>query len=68
VHLAECRKKYLDAQGNVDFNKVEARWGFLKTVKESLANKFWTSEAGKKARALSHEDQHRLLDVVMGGL
>lgn len=27
--------------------------GYLKTVKESLANKFWTAEVGQKARTLN---------------
>ena len=31
--LADCRKKYLDTHGNVDWSKVNARWSFLKTVK-----------------------------------
>jgi creatine kinase len=42
--LEDCRKKYLNNQGNVDWGKVRARWAFLKTVKESLANKFFTPE------------------------
>ena len=66
--LADCRKKYLNVQGNVDWGKVRARWAFLKTVKESLANKYFTSEVEKKASTLSKEDQHRLLDIMMGGL
>lgn len=32
VHLAQGRTKYL-TNDKVDFDKVEARWGFLKTVK-----------------------------------
>jgi hypothetical protein len=43
VHHSEARKKYLASNGNVDFDKIEARWGFLKAVKESLANKFFTA-------------------------
>lgn len=42
-YLSECRTKYLNSQGNVDWNKVKARWTYLKTIKESLANKFFTS-------------------------
>ena len=42
VHLQDCRKKYLDSDGNVDWSKVEQRWTDLKKVKESLANKFYT--------------------------
>lgn len=37
-------------------------------VKVSLANKYFTEEVGKKARNLPEEDQHRLLDIMMGGL
>ena len=33
-----------------------------------MANKYWTSEVGKKARELPEDDQHRLLDIMMGGL
>ncbi len=42
VFLAECRKKYLNAEGNVDWSKVDTKWAELKNVKVSLANKFWT--------------------------
>jgi len=42
VFLADCRKNYLNAEGNVDWNKVEAKWADLKKVKVSLANKLWT--------------------------
>ena len=66
--LADCRKKYLNEQGNVDWGKVKSRWAFLKTVKESLANKFFTPEVEKKASSLPKEDQQRLLDIMMGGL
>lgn len=40
--LENCRKTYLNPQGNVDWGKVRARWTYLKTVKESLANKYFT--------------------------
>jgi creatine kinase len=66
--LADCRKKYLNEQGKVDWGKVKSRWAFLKTVKESLANKFFTPEVEKKASSLPQEDQQRLLDIMMGGL
>jgi hypothetical protein len=33
-----------------------------------LANKFFTSEVSKKAKTLPTDDQHRLLDIMMGGL
>lgn len=49
VFLEECRKKYLNDQGKVDWGKVDARWAELKIVKVCLANKFWTSETRKKA-------------------
>jgi hypothetical protein len=58
----------LNTQGHVDFDKVEARWGYLKTIKESLANKFFTAEVSKKVRTLPEEDQQRVLDIMMGGL
>lgn len=47
---------------------MEDRWKELAKVKVSLANKFWTSEVGQKARKLAQPDQQRLLDVLMGGL
>jgi creatine kinase len=68
VFLADCRKKYLDAQGNVNWNQVDARWAELKTVKVSLANKFWAADTKTKAQSLTQEDQQRLLDIMMGGL
>ena len=33
-----------------------------------MANKYFTSEVRNKAEQLSKEDQHRLLDIMMGGL
>ncbi len=42
VFLAVCRKNYLNAEGNVDWSKVDTKWAELKNVKVSLANKFWT--------------------------
>ena len=33
-----------------------------------MANKHFTAEISKKVRTLSHEDQHRILDIMMGGL
>jgi len=59
---------FLNADGNVDFDRVEARWKELKNAKVSLANKYWTPEVRNKANGLSEEDKHRLLDVMMGGL
>ena len=58
----------MNNQGHVDFDKVEARWGYLKSVKECLANKHFTAEVSKKARSLPDADQQRLLDIMMGGL
>jgi arginine kinase len=68
VYLADCRKKYLNAEGNVDWNKVEARWSELKNVKVCLANKFWTVDIRTKAQSLSQDNQQRILDIMMGGL
>ena len=68
MFLENCRVDYLDGEGNVDWNKVEARWNELKKGKVSLANKFYNAEVGKKARSLSQDDQQRLLDIMMGGL
>lgn len=68
VYLENCRKNYLNAQGNVDWGKVDAKWAELKAVKVSLANKFWTPETRKKAETLKQEDQQRILDIMMGGL
>ena len=42
VFKEEARKDYLNSEGNVDFDKIEARWNQLKNVKVSLANKYWT--------------------------
>ena len=66
--LENCRKTYLNPQGNVDWGKVRARWTYLKTVKESLANKYFTPQVEAKASSLPQEDQQRLLDIMMGGL
>ena len=68
VFLEDCRKKYINAQANVDWNKVEARWAELKNVKVCLSNKFWTADTRKKAETLPQPDQQRLLDIMMGGL
>lgn len=68
VFLADCRKKYLNAEGNVDWSKVEARWAELKNIKISLASKFWNASVRDQATKLSQDDQQRLLDVIMGGL
>ncbi len=38
----DARKSYLDAEGKVDWSKVEARWKYLSKIKVSLANKYFT--------------------------
>ena len=47
---------------------MEQRWKLIGTFKQSLANKYFTPEVSKKARALSDDDKNRLLDIMMGGL
>lgn len=42
VYLEDVRKQFLNGEGNVDWDKVEARWAELKKVKVSLANKYFT--------------------------
>ena len=59
---------FLNAKGEVDFDKVEERWKELADIKVSLAAKYWTAETANKARSLPSDEQHRLLDVLMGGL
>ena len=59
---------FLDSEGKVDWSKVQGRWNDLKSVKVSLANKFFTNEVMDKAKSLPDADQHRLLDIMMGGL
>ena len=44
---------FLNAEGNVDFDKVEASWKDLKNKKVSLANKYWTSQVRNKANGIS---------------
>jgi arginine kinase len=43
VFLEDCRKKYLNEEGNASWDAVQARWDELKNVKISLANKFFTN-------------------------
>jgi hypothetical protein len=52
VFIEDARKQYLDGEGNVDWDKVEARWLELRSIKISLGNKFFTKEASQKARGL----------------
>ncbi|MCA9366922.1 hypothetical protein KC887_01495 [Candidatus Kaiserbacteria bacterium] len=68
VFKEEARAPYLTTDGNVDWNKVEARWTELKSVKESLGNKHFTPKVKLWAEGLSPENQQRLLDVMLGGL
>lgn len=58
----------MDGEGNVDWNKVQAKFDELRKIKVSLANKYFTAEARTKAAALTQDQQQRLLDVLMGGL
>ncbi|CAK66751.1 unnamed protein product (macronuclear) [Paramecium tetraurelia] len=64
----DVRKLYLDEQGNVDFNKIQARWDELKNIKVSLANKHYTQAVVEKVKTMSAEDQQRFLDIVIAGL
>ena len=68
VFQEEARKQYLDKVGSVDWNKVTARLAELAKVKQSLANKHFNQEVRVWAESLSHEDQHRLLNVTLSGL
>jgi arginine kinase len=68
VYLEQARKNYLNAEGQVDWSKVAAKWEALKKVKQSLANKHFNEKVTEKAKTLSQEEQHRLLDIMMGGL
>ena len=68
VFIEQARKLFLDEKGEVNWPKVQERWDYPKTKKESLANKYWTPEVAAKAKELSSDDQKRLLDVMMGGL
>jgi hypothetical protein len=52
VFIEDARKQYLDGEGNVAWDKVEARWLELRSIKTSLGNKFFTKEASQKARGL----------------
>jgi creatine kinase len=42
VFKADARKLYLDENGNVDYDKITARWAELSKVKVSLGNKYFT--------------------------
>ena len=68
VFKEDARKEFLDGEGKVDWNKVQARWKDLAKVKVCLANKYFNAEVSKKARTLPNDEQHRLLDIMMGGL
>ncbi|CAK72037.1 unnamed protein product (macronuclear) [Paramecium tetraurelia] len=64
----DVRKLYLDEQGNVDFNKIQARWDDLKKFKVSLANKHYTQAVVEKVKTMPAEDQQRFLDIMIAGL
>ncbi len=64
----EARSPYLTTLGAVDWDKVAARYEELRSIKESLGNKHFTSQVKAWAATLSQADQHRLLDVMVGGL
>lgn len=68
IFKEEARKEFLDSNGNVDWNKVQNRYKYLKEIKESLGNKHFTNDVQEWAVCLSNEDQHRLLDTMLGGL
>lgn len=65
VYKKEARAPYLDTTGAVDWDKVVARYAELKKIKESLGNKHFDVVW---ARSLFQTDQHRLLDIMVGGL
>ena len=52
VFMEDARKQFLDGEGKVDWDKVEARWLELRSVKTSLGNKYFTKEVSQKARGL----------------
>lgn len=68
VFLEQCRKAYLNEEGHVNWNAVQARWNLLKNVKICLANKYFTPDVRRHAETLDQVDQQRLLDIIMGGL
>lgn len=68
VYLEDARKQFLNSEGHVDWDRVQARWDELKKVKTCLGNKYFTPEVRERAKSLPQPDQQRLLDVMMGGL
>ncbi|CAD8067476.1 unnamed protein product [Paramecium primaurelia] len=68
VFKLDAHKLQLDADGNVDFAKIQARWDDLKSVKVSLGNKYFTSEVVEKAKTLPQQDQQRFLNLMLAGL
>jgi len=68
VFIDDARKLFCDADGKVDWKKVQERWDYLKTIRVSLANKYWTPEVCEQAKKLDAPDQVRLLNIMMGGL
>jgi hypothetical protein len=49
VFLEDCRKKYLDENGNVNWNRVSEQWAELAKIKLSLANKYFTADVKRQA-------------------
>lgn len=68
IFKEEARQAFLNSNGTVDWNAVERRYKELKEKKESIGNKHFTEEVKTWAQNLSSSDQHRLLDVMVGGL
>lgn len=68
VFKDEARALFLTEDGNVDWEKVQTRFQELKSLKESLGNKHFSSETLAWARSLPTEDQHRLLNVLLSSL
>lgn len=64
----EARTRFLDRDGKVSWGKVAARYEELRKTKVSLGNKYFTAEVQSWAMGLSQEEQHRLLNVMVGGL
>lgn len=68
IFKEEARKIFLDPNGNVDWNNVQERYQCLKGIKESLGNKYFTNDVKTWAVSLSSDEQHKLLDTMLGGL
>ena len=64
----EARKEYVNADGTVNWTAVRNRYTVLKNIKESLGNKYFTDDVERWAQSLPNDKQHRLLDIMIGGL